>query len=228
MIDAELLKKYKNLKESDNIKSKWILENLRDGFQYFYETYGRYPISMETDSFKYLPSRKTIERSFGGMVKLRGILNLNTPLDFTKGETRSKVAGDAFKRAQNYEKDFFYKLISKIPEIRIHEHKIIRPGDTASDFFIYTSKDWGIMIDLFYAKDLHSLAGIIRIKSAKCLNVKYPIYFVLVDNKDIGQNKLDKLNENRKIKLQNNIKIVTYDFFINGILPGLKLEPINI
>src|SRR5579872_7439685 len=150
------MEKYQNLKKNTKgfQKEKWTIENIKDGLEYFNELNGRYPSSMEIDSFEYLPTRRMIERNFGGIVNLRKTLNLQGSSDFTKGEVRSAMAKKAFIRAQDYERDFYFYLIKKIPEVRVHEHKIIRPGDTASDFFIYTSSNKGIMIDLFYAQDI--------------------------------------------------------------------------
>lgn len=230
MLNDEILKKYINLKKTDhkNQQNIWTIENIKDGFEYFKDINGRYPTRViDINNFEYLPSVKTIERSFGGMVRLRETLKLDIPLDFTKGETRSLVAGEAFKRSQKYEKDFLDILTTKIPEIRIHEHKIIRPGNTASDFFIYTSNNSGIMIDVFYAMDVRSLAGIIRIKALKCLDIKLPIYFVLVNDNDINQEELDYLKEHKKIELPENITIITKTNFLNKIVPSIKLEPIT-
>lgn len=227
MINLELIKKYKNLKKLENSKDIWTIENLKDGFDLFYDINGKYPTSGETDTFPFLPTRKTIERRFGGMVKLRETLCLDVPFNLTKGHTRSVVAKEAFKRAQDYEKDFFNELIKKIPEVRVHEHKIMRPGDTASDFFIYTNKNEGIFIDLFYAKDMHSLSGVVRIKSLKCLELKMPIYFILVGNTNISQEMLNQLNSNRKIKLLDNINIITHEHFLNEVLPKIELIPMS-
>jgi hypothetical protein len=222
------IEKYKNLKKAErHSKEKWTIENIRDGFEYFYELNGRYPASEETDRFEYLPSRKSIERSFGGMVNIRKTLNLSGAKDFTRGKTRSKKAREAFLRSQNYEEKFYKYLSSKIAEVRIHEHKIMRPGDTACDFFVYTCSTRGIFIDLFYAQDMHSLRGVVAIKTKKCLNVTHPVYFVLVENDKINQKQLDELNSNRKTLLPKHILVVTEDFFIKNVLEILKLESIN-
>jgi len=224
------MEKYKNLKK--NLKSvqnqKWNLENLRDGFEYFKELNGTYPTSKEIDYFYYLPTRRMIERNFGGIVNLRKTLQLNGVSDFTKGNARGVTAKMAFIRSQDYEKVFLDFLISKIPEVRVHEHKIIRPGNTAADFFIYTSANSGIMIDVFYAKDMHSLGGIVRIKALKSSEVVCPIYYVLVDNDKINQEQIDNQINNRKISLQNNIKVMTEKYFKSKIIDSIILEPLNI
>mgnify|MGYP003392911516 CR=1 FL=1 len=190
-------------------KISWDTESLRLGFQKFFETYKRYPNVKEVDKFEYLPTARTIQRSFGGMTALRQTLGLDTPWDHRSGETRAKVASVADKRAQVYEKEFYEHLVARVPEVRVHEHKIIRPGDTAADFFIYTNNSEGIVIDLFYAADMHSLGGIVNIKSKKYSGVKFPVYFVLVGNDKITQESIDRKMNNRKNILPLHIRVVT-------------------
>jgi hypothetical protein len=184
---------YSNLRRRSEFSSdNWTVENLKDGLQYFFDQNKRYPTVKEVDVFEYLPTSRTIQRSFGGMVELRKILGLNTPLNHTSGETSANVAREADNRAKQYEEKLYFELITKIPEVRVHEHKIIRPGNTAADFFIYRTDTDGIVIDLFYAMDMHSLAGIINIKMKKYLDVKHPVYFVLVGNFQISQYEIDE------------------------------------
>ncbi len=207
--------KYPHLKKKDLVSptNGWKIENLKDGLNYFFEIHGRYPTVKEVGIFDYLPTSRTIQRSFGGMVSLRKTLGLSGPSDFTTGDSRSNVARDGDLRAQKYEKEFYDYLVSKIPEMRIHEHKIIRPGDTAADFFIYTSDRDGIVVDLFYAVDMHSLGGVVNIKSKKYDEVKYLVYFVLVGNKNLKQEDIDVKIKNRRNQLSKHIVVLTEDNF---------------
>lgn len=222
MIDA----KYQHLrKRSQFSDTNWSLENLKDGLDYFFDIHSRYPTVKEVDKFDHLPTSRTIQRSFGGLMKLRKTLGLNTPINHSSGATRSKTASDADKRAKKYEKEFYSHLISKIPEVRVHEHKIIRPGDTAADFFIYTTDTDGIVVDLFYAMDMHSLGGVVNIKSKKYLNVEFPVYFVLVGNEQINQEVIDQKVNNRKNQLPSHIYVLTESNFnssLDSLLARLK------
>ena len=56
------------------MKSFWTTEKIKEGFDRFIKENGRLPKSIEIDELEYLPSRKLIERNFGGLEKLRGEL----------------------------------------------------------------------------------------------------------------------------------------------------------
>jgi hypothetical protein len=140
------------------------------------------------------------------------------------------MAKDGMDRAQIYEEEFLRYLQSQFDEIRIHEHKIIRPGNTACDFFIYETKNTGVVIDLFYAKDIYSLARIIHIKYLKYKDVISNIFFVLVGNNTIEQKEIDKIVENRKIELPEKIKVLTEEEFkgnINQYIAAQRIELIK-
>ena len=156
MEESVIKSRYPNLRRKGRkaIGKEWGELNLKDGFEYFFELHGKYPTAKDVDRFDYLPSCRTMQRSFGGIMELRKILSLNCQTNFTTGEMRSKLCREGDFRAQKFEKEFFEYLVSHIPEQRVHEHKIIRPGNTAADFFIYTSENSGIVIDIFYAMDL--------------------------------------------------------------------------
>ena len=209
-------------KRTSQVEEKWTLENLRAGLDYFFKINNRYPTAREVDIFEYLPTSRTIQRSFNGLMALRKTLGLDTPINHSSGITRSKTAQDADKRAQAYEKEFYDYLISKISEVKVHEHKIIRPGNTAADFFIYTSDTKGIVVDLFYAVDIYSLSGVVNIKFKKYSNVEFPVYFVLVGNNKITQEAINQKVDNRKNKLSNHIRVLTEKNFKESLDELLK------
>ncbi len=209
--------KYKNLKKRKiGTRSNgqiWSIDNIKDGLEYFKDLHGSYPTSREVDVFDYLPSSRSIQRSYGGMVNIRKQLNLSGPLDFTKGEVRSAKAQEADKRAKLYEEEFFYFLLTKVEEMRVHEHKIIRPGNVASDFFIYTSQNKGVVIDLFYAADIINLSKIINIKYKKYIKVIYPIFFIVVGNDSISQSSIDKIISNKTYILPKSMRVLNEKTF---------------
>lgn len=202
--------------KSSNKKGKWTLEDIKVGIEYFFKTYGRYPTSHEFDQVEYLPTSRTIQRSHGGLEKIRKTLNLSSTFSYTKGEYRSKKAKAMYSNAIQYEKEFYKFLISKIPEVRVHEHKIIRPGNVCCDFFIYKnsiSSFGGIVIDIFYAENLRNLMAIIRIKLKRYSSLPFEVYFVLVGNNAIEQASIDFTVNNKKNSIPTHIKIMREDSF---------------
>jgi hypothetical protein len=59
----------------------WEIEELRAGLENFNTEHGRYPTAPEIDTYPYLPSARTIERRFGGVIGLRKTLGLDTQSD---------------------------------------------------------------------------------------------------------------------------------------------------
>lgn len=192
---------------------KWSLDNIKDGLEYYREMHGVYPTSKEIDSFEYLPSARSIQRTFGGLVKIRAQLCLSGPNDYTRGETRSAKAQEADIRARAYEEEFFNFLSSHIAEMRIHEHKVIRPGNVSCDFFVYTSETNGMVLDLFYAADIINVSKIVNIKYKKYLDVRFPVLFIVVGNERILQNEIDQMIVNRKIPLPSNMRVMCESTF---------------
>ncbi|HMS31488.1 MAG TPA: hypothetical protein PJ984_03780 [Candidatus Saccharibacteria bacterium] len=197
----------------------WTKSQLKCGFLKFYDEFKRFPTAHEIDAYKYLPSARSIQRSYGGLVALRKeILPLGTHLDHTKGLYRSNKAREAGNRSQASEEDFYNKLANVFEEIAIHEHKIIRPGGVASDFFIYLTPDSGVVIDIFYAQDLRTLGSIVNIKLKRYSSLPFEIYFVCCDNPIINNRQITSLMLNRRVALPDHIKVVNdEEFFRNTV-----------
>jgi hypothetical protein len=75
------------------MKISWTAEKIKEGFERFLVEQGRLPLSQEIDGIDYLPSKKLIERNFGGLEKLRAELGYkDTPIcNCLKG--RCKTSG---------------------------------------------------------------------------------------------------------------------------------------
>ncbi len=102
------------------------------------------------------------------------------------------------------------------------QHKIVRPGNVASDFFLYLNEKTGVVIDLFYAQDRFSLMGIINYKLKRYSPLPYEIYFVLVGNENITQVDIEKKLLNMKNPLPKNIFIDTEANFKSSTIYDLK------
>jgi hypothetical protein len=198
----------------------WTLEEIRKGILYFFKIHSRYPTAHDFDQFEFLPSARTIQRAFGGLEKIRNELNIGDVKNFTKGEYRSNIAKKTHSKAMLYEEEFYNFLISRLDEIKVHEHKIIRPGNICCDFFIYRkhTSEGGIVIDIFYAQDILSLGSVIRIKGKRYLNLPFKVFFVLVGNKDIKQNDIDNLILNKQNALSENIFVLQEEIFKENLL----------
>jgi hypothetical protein len=134
------------------------------------------------------------------------------------------VAKENIVRSYKYEEEFFLYLTQKFPEYLVHEQKRLRPGNVSCDFFIYTSKNEGIAIDLFYAMDVWSLARIVNIKLKRyeLLPKNQKVYFVCISDPKIAQIEIDKMMGNRKSKLFENIIVITVEEFKKNIAQILK------
>lgn len=202
-------------------KGIWSLDQIKAGFEAYVDSYGRYPSAIEIDLFEYLPTSRSIQRSFGGLVKLRKELFPNEISDFTRGEYRSKIASQAFRRAQGYEEIFYGKLCKYLDSISVHEHKVLRPGRVSCDFFIYLNTDMGVCLDLFYAKDKFSARGVIDYKLRHYREVQFPVVFILIGNNTISQDQLNSFLRGKKIKIRNDVRAVTEHTFWHQYIPVL-------
>lgn len=211
-----------NLRRNKNgYQSPWTSEQLSAGLEYFKELHGRYPTAHDVDAFDYLPSSRSIQRSYGGLVSLRKILLPNEVTDFTRGAHRSSAAREAIKNSQKFELGFYNVLTKNFAEIAIHEHKVIRPGGVNCDFYIYLKKDSGVVIDIFYAESLKNLVAIVNIKLKRYVLVKQPTYLVIVGNTQIEQSDIDEKVRNRKGALPSHIQLQSEKYFFETTLPFL-------
>lgn len=191
--------------------NKWTLENIKSGIDRFFIENKRYPTARDFDKVDYLPPARTVQRNFGGLEKLRELLIPDSPKNFTVGETRSRVAKKAKIRSYEHEEDFYRFLISKIPEVKVHEQKRLRPGNIASDFFIYTDENKGFAIDIFHSSDRFNTIGILNIKISRYRGLSMPVIFVVMG--DFTQDDLNLLLKNKKNKLPTNMSCYTKKYF---------------
>ena len=183
----------------------------------------RYPTAQEIDDFEFLPSSRSIQRSFGGLVKTRTELGLELN-NYTKGTYRSEKAKEADARARNYEEEFFTFLKQHFHEIAIHEHKVIRPGNVNSDFFVYLNKSNGIVIDLFYANDIRNLLKIVNIKLLRYSLLPFRVFLIVVGNDSISQEEIKSKMTNKHVPLPSHIAVQTEKHFKNTVIPLLKTK----
>ena len=200
----------------------WSKDQLRAGFAHFKDLNGRYPTSHEIDAFPYLPSARSIQRTYGGLVALRTELFSEDIANYTLGEYRSKVAKKTFHSGRDYEVAFYDYLITQFQEIAVHEHKSIRPGNVNSDFYIYMDQVSGIVVDIFYAESIINLVNVVNIKLKRYVLITPVTYLVVVGNPSLTQASIDEKVANRRLPLPNHIRIVSEEHFKMSIIPILQ------
>lgn len=199
----------------------WTLDQLKAGLAQFELLYKRPPTAYEIDDFPYLPSSRSIQRSYGGLIKLRGEL-LGESLDFTTGKYRSVKAKQTYSGGKNYERLFYAYLLSVFQDISVHEQKVIRPGEVSCDFFIYLQPNEGVVIDIFYAENMRNLVNIINIKLKRYCLINQETYLVVVGNSGIGSVTLDAKMKNKKLPLPAHITVMTEDRFKSVVVAQLQ------
>lgn len=194
----------------------WNIEDVHDGLKKFYEEFGRYPTASEVDKFPYLPSSRSIQRSFGGLLKVREKLGLGGQSDFRSGKHRSELANKINKRSNILEKKVYEFLVEKFGKEFVHrEYFFTDDKRTRADFFIYDNRE-GFCVDVFYPNDKHNLIGCLNVKLGKYLNAymkDYPVIFLQMNEK-IEQNELDNIILNKKRKLLNNQSLMGWGTFV--------------
>lgn len=204
-----------NLKKMTKIN--WTQNRLEYGFERFHEENGHYPSCVEIDDCDYLPTVRSIQNRFGGVKDLRKLMSLAKKApDYNSGKERSKTAKKAALRANDYEEEYYNYLITKFPEVYVHEHKVLRNNGKKADvdFYIYYPDDQGgIGIDLFYAKDLRSLYGQVAIKQKKYDELGRAVYLVCM-NDNISQEEIQK-------KVIPRMGVFSRKFFDEDVLPNI-------
>lgn len=209
-------------KATSGTQSQWTKDQLRAGFNHFKETYNRYPTAHEIDTFSYLPSARSIQRAFGGLVNVRKELFPEEISNFTTGTHRSGVAKRTNENGKVLEEQFYNYLVGEFSEIAVHEHKVIRPGHVNCDFYIYLDQETGVVIDIFYAKSIINLINVVNLKLKRYSLIVPETYLVVVGNDTITQPAIDIKIQNRKIPIPTHINLASEDFFKKEIVPRIK------
>ena len=194
----------------------WKIEEVEAGLKHFFEEHQRYPTSTEIDKCAYLPSAKSIQRSFGGLVLTRKNLNLEKNCDFRTGEYSSQRCITINKRNNIIEKNVYDFLINHYGRPFVHrEYLFMDDRRTRADFFVYDSKN-GFCVDVFYSNDKRNLLGCLNDKLNKYNHTymkQYPVIFLQM-NLDIDQSILDNIVKNKKRKLSEGQYLMGWDTFI--------------
>lgn len=195
--------------------NNWTIENIASGFEHFYKLNKKYPTAQEIDNFEFLPSARSIQRKFGGVVAIRKYLDLSGQHDLTKGEHSSKRAFKINKRAHNTEKEVYRYLVNRFGTHFVHrEYFILDDKRTKIDFFVYY-KGGEFAVDIFYPESRHNLIGCLNSKMRKYNNEfmsQNPVIFLQMNN-EIDLLQLESITRNKKNKLKNNQYLMNMEGF---------------
>lgn len=194
------------------------LDEIKEGFDKFYEKNGHYPSSTDLDNCSYLPAAKQIQRRFGGLPELKFKLGIDKEnIHYGRGKFRSEIAKRSNFIGFNAEKMLGNVLIKHFGEPFVHiEKPISNSKRTRFDFFVY-AKDINFGVDVFYSETKRNAQVNINSKLDNYKEVKEPLYFVMA-NLDINQKLLDEISASKPHKpLPFNIKLITIAKFIELI-----------
>ncbi|MAG12590.1 hypothetical protein CL630_02135 [bacterium] len=163
----------------------WQIKDLKRGFEKFYEIHGHYPASHEIDTFEHLPSSRSIQRKFGGLVRIREELGLSTSFDLRAGEHSSKRAKEINARAHKIEKEIHDYLVGIFGIEFVHrEHFFTDDRRTRTDFFVYC-ENGNFSVDVFFPKNKRNLTGCLNSKMRTYKNIsmlQYPVIFLQMNS----------------------------------------------
>lgn len=192
------------MRTQKNGKQKgWTFEDLKKGFEQFYKINKRYPTAQEIDEFEFLPSSRSIQRRFGGLVELRKSLELRGSDDFRTGTYSSRRAKKIAGRARRLEKEI-YDYLTSIFGVESVQREYFFTDDkrTRTDFFIY-SKNGNFAVDVLYPDNKRNLIGCLNSKmrtySSETM-LQYPIIFLQM-NDNILQDEIQCILDKKKNKL---------------------------
>ena len=92
-------------------QDKWSIGEVIEGLEYYKQLHDKYPSAREIDAFEFLPSARSIQRSFGGLEKFRKGIGLEEGLtNLTKGKIRSEKAQNTYSNAIKHEEKPFISI----------------------------------------------------------------------------------------------------------------------
>ncbi len=193
----------------------WTLEQLKAGLENFNTKHGHYPTAPEIDAHPYLPSARTIERKFGGVIGLRKDLGLDTQSDLREGAHSSKRASTINAQARKVKKEVLTYLSKVFGGQSVHrEYFFLDDKRTRADFYVDDSQG-GFCVDVFYPSDRRNLTGCLNSKLEKYQALQmnqYPVIFLQM-NKELDQSILDAVIKNKKKKLLAGHSLLSWDSF---------------
>ncbi len=207
---------------TNGLKKMYTFGELRNGFLKYKLENDRFPTIHEINECSYLPSARTIERSWGGLAVIRAIVGADI-LHYGRGQIRSDLARKLFSNSIEQETLLEKKLIEHFGEIFVHNQK--RIGNVNVDFLIY-SPEITFGIDIFDHSTAASFSGSVNHKQKVYADFPHMVIFVPA-NEGLSQAQIDEILFRKKIPLSDHCRImsmVTLDGWISKIKPYTRVE----
>jgi hypothetical protein len=191
------------------LDGEWTVELIKDGFERFVHENGRLPTSHEIDDCCYLPTARLIQLKFGGLRRVRELLNYEDT-DFGCGRFRSQIAARVVERGLQAEQDLEKYLVTHFGEVFVHTEKRFGQGRQRVDFIVY-SPDGTFGVDIFSTDSLRDMQINLNAKLGRYVNFpKHVRLFLVVANDVFTQMEIDH-NCKRMAKLNRipSVKVVS-------------------
>ncbi|MDO8521444.1 MAG: hypothetical protein Q7S52_04980 [bacterium] len=205
--------------------ASWTLEELNAGLREYFKDHGRYPTAHEVDDYEYLPSARSIERSFGGLVNVRKKLGLGTESDFRTGAHSTERAHTINKRAHKVELKVYEFLVERFGKEFVHREYFFNDDHrTRADFFVY-DKNKGFCVDVFYPNSRRNMLGCINLKLGKYVGIEmgtYPVIYLQM-NEDIQEETIAATIANKKRQLPKGQQVMGWKSFQRFCLSRSRL-----
>lgn len=197
--------------------SGWTKEKIQTGFDRFFKENGRLPTAPEIDECDYLPSSRSIQRSFGGLRKLREDLGYEDT-DFGVGKFRSALATKAGNSGLQAEVRLEKILTKLFGQVFVHTQRRYGDGKSRFDFVVY-AKDVSFGVDVFSTSTTRDMQKNINLKMDRYGDFKNNsiLYFVVSSNKLTSSDVRNSVRNMGKLVGRDNIFVVHEDEFIKDL-----------
>lgn len=212
-------------KDKSKFHISWNLNNIIEGFKYYYHENKRWPSHLDINQCPYLPNVKTLERKFGGITTIRKLLGLKET-DYSKGIVRSEIAKKIGRRGYELEEKVYKMLCNRFHEPFVHYQSRVKMNGYLSinvDFIVFHSAG-KFAIDVFYPEgDKKHFSNNVSIKYRIYKNFPYILY-LCIGNEKISEIMI-QVNINSSKNLRNSyVRLISFKNFLNEIINYVPLN----
>lgn len=205
----------------------WTLDNVLFGFRKFLDEHKRWPTVYEIDTIPYLPSIRTLQRSFGGIKNVRQKLGVSIDeSDLTKGKHRSETTTMILSRGWGFEKEVYRFLVKKFFEPYVHNQSRVYVTEEkflVLDFLVYHQQG-KFTVDVFYPNERkQNFSSNINAKFRSYKDFPYKV-FLVVGNPNISDEEINDNTKNAKIPRNTSATLLSYRSFQNEVGSLLPLK----